>query len=96
MSGQFSHSLKVSFGFRPHSSEDDNGFVVRGVSVAERSDVPAQPAARDTEPEEPEEPLNLKAHAEDPDALEDALADSGRPRRRSRRAASRPAGAPSA
>ena len=63
---------------------------------AEPAAVPAQPAARDTEPEEPEEPLNLKAHAEDPDALEDALADSGRPRRRSRRAASRPAGAPSA
>ena len=43
---------------------------------------------------EPAEPLNLKAHAEDPDSLEGALADSGRPRRR-RRAASRPAGAPS-
>jgi ribonuclease E len=42
------------------------------------------------------EPLNLKAHAEDPDSLENALADSGRPRRRARRAASRPAGAPSA
>jgi len=66
--------------------------------------VPAQTAARerDTTPaasaEEPEpsEPLNLKAHAEDPDSLENALADSGRPRRRARRAASRPAGAPSA
>jgi ribonuclease E len=42
------------------------------------------------------EPLNLRAHAEDPDSLENALADSGRPRRRARRAASRPAGAPSA
>ena len=44
---------------------------------------------------EPAEPLNLKAHVDDPDALEGALADSGRPRRRARRAASRPAGAPS-
>ena len=55
-----------------------------------------QPADEPTEPAEPAEPLNLKAHAEDPDALENALADSGRPRRRARRAASRPAGAPSA
>ncbi|MBR7832415.1 ribonuclease E/G [Actinospica durhamensis] len=53
-------------------------------------------AAEPEEPEEPAEPLNLRAHAEDPDALENALADSGRPRRRARRAASRPAGAPSA
>jgi ribonuclease E len=57
-----------------------------------------QPEQRETEPAEPAEPaepLNLKAHAEDPDSLESALADSGRPRRRARRAASRPAGTPS-
>jgi ribonuclease E len=61
---------------------------------------PARSVRDEAEPEreqdEPAEPLNLKAHAEDPDALEDALSDSGRPRRRARRAASRPAGAPSA
>jgi ribonuclease E len=62
---------------------------------------PAEPAeapqeAVDAESAKPAEPLNLKAHADDPDALEDALADSGRPRRRARRAASRPAGTPSA
>jgi ribonuclease E len=69
----------------------------------------AAPAARDeapaAEPEqresveaaatEPAEPLNLRAHADDPDSLESALSDSGRPRRRARRAASRPAGTPS-
>ena len=56
-----------------------------------------QPVAREEAQEsEPAEPLSLKAHADDPDALENALADSGRPRRRARRAASRPAGAPSA
>ena len=44
-------------------------------------------------------PINLKAHAEDPDAaasgdeLGEALIDTGRPRKR-RRAASRPAGSP--
>jgi ribonuclease E len=44
-------------------------------------------------------PINLKAHAEDPDAavaadgLGEALSDTGRPRKR-RRAASRPAGSP--
>jgi ribonuclease E len=43
------------------------------------------------------EPINLKAHADDPDAagdeLGEALVDTGRPRKR-RRAASRPAGSP--
>ncbi|WP_051451528.1 Rne/Rng family ribonuclease [Actinospica robiniae] len=58
---------------------------------------PADEAAEaEAEPEDEPEPLNLRAHAEDPDSLENALADSGRPRRRARRAASRPAGAPSA
>lgn len=53
-------------------------------------------AEAEEETDDDREPLNLRAHAEDPDSLENALADSGRPRRRARRAASRPAGAPSA
>ncbi len=56
---------------------------------AEPATVSAQVAARQTAQAEPAEPLNLKAHAEDPDSLESALSDSGRPRRRARRAASR-------
>ncbi|HET9170294.1 MAG TPA: Rne/Rng family ribonuclease [Actinospica sp.] len=76
------------------AAEDEAPVVEVEVAVVEpveQADEPAQaPSA------EPAEPLNLKAHAEDPDALEEALADSGRPRRRARRAASRPAGAPSA
>jgi len=54
------------------------------------------PAAAETS-ETDAEPINLRAHADDPDSVgssEDlgtALADTGRPRRR-RRAASRPAG----
>ena len=56
-------------------------------------------ATEEPEPEVVLEPLNLRAHAEDPDsavaAAVDPAADSGRPRKR-RRAASRPAGAPSA
>jgi ribonuclease E len=51
----------------------------------------------EAEPETPREPLNLRAHAEDPDSVGvdevgvAEVADSGRPRKR-RRAASRPAG----
>jgi ribonuclease E len=71
------------------------------VSAAVATSAPAESEDADTDADaedsgEPSEPLNLKAHAEDPDSLENALADSGRPRRRARRAASRPAGAPSA
>ena len=86
------------------SAPDEAAAAVPAVPVAELESAEpaeAQPAERGSEapedgPAEPSEPLNLKAHADDPDALEDALADSGRPRRRARRAASRPAGAPSA
>ncbi|MBR7830011.1 ribonuclease E/G [Actinospica sp. MGRD01-02] len=69
----------------------DEGTEAAAAPSAEPEEAPQQAADA-----EPAEPLNLKAHADDPDALEDALADSGRPRRRARRAASRPAGAPSA
>jgi ribonuclease E len=66
-----------------------------GSAAASRTGTGTESETRD-EPAQPVAPLNLKAHAEDPDALENALPDSGRPRRRARRAASRPAGAPSA
>ncbi|HEX4789179.1 MAG TPA: Rne/Rng family ribonuclease, partial [Actinospica sp.] len=72
----------------PRAAKQRAGRAERGAETA----AAAQDEAADTESSEP---LNLKAHADDPDALEGALADSGRPRRRARRAASRPAGAPS-
>ncbi|HEU5429303.1 MAG TPA: Rne/Rng family ribonuclease, partial [Actinocrinis sp.] len=59
----------------------------------------AAAAEEDTAPVVQAPPINLKAHAEDPDAAADsdelgeALVDTGRPRKR-RRAASRPAGSP--
>jgi ribonuclease E len=84
-----------------HYEGEDAGFGVAVMTAqesdeAEESDAPA-PAAAPTAPAVPLEPINLRAHAEDPDAvgaIEDlgtALTDTGRPRRR-RRAASRPAG----
>ncbi len=65
-----------------------------GVSSATEAAAKADPAPVVQAP-----PINLKAHAEDPDAAADsddlgeALVDTGRPRKR-RRAASRPAGSP--
>jgi ribonuclease E len=62
------------------------------VAASAAGSVPAEPPA-------PIAPINLKAHADDPDSaaasddLGEALADTGRPRKR-RRAASRPAGSP--
>jgi ribonuclease E len=48
-------------------------------------------SSADEEPAAPREPLNLRAHAEDPDAVGADMAEAARPRKR-RRAASRPAG----
>jgi ribonuclease E len=74
---------------------------VTAIEVTDLEIEPVKPADRETgaaeqAEQEQRETLNLRAHAEDPDSLENAVADSGRPRRRARRAASRPAGAPSA
>ena len=87
-----------------HGHEDagaaaDASAEARRASQAPEPEPEAEPAEREISAEQQQEEaaaLNLKAHAEDPDALENALADSGRPRRRARRTASRPAGAPSA
>jgi ribonuclease E len=79
-----------------HDGEDAPG---GPVDSAWTLDAPAPDVEAPAEPAEPLPPINLKAHAEDPDAasggdeLSEALVDTGRPRKR-RRAASRPAGSP--
>ena len=60
------------------------------------ADAPGTPVDSAGTPAAEITPINLKAHADDPDAASDlgeALVDTGRPRKR-RRAASRPAGSP--
>src|SRR6185437_715010 len=76
-------------------SDAEADAAVPGVSSATE----ATAAEVDAAPVVQAPPINLKAHAEDPDAAADsddlgeALVDTGRPRKR-RRAASRPAGSP--
>jgi len=79
------------------SAVQDAGSVSGPVSVS--VDAVSVNDAGPAEAQVPVAPINLKAHAEDPDSaaatedLGEALSDTGRPRKR-RRAASRPAGSP--